>query len=68
MTFLTTESRTNMRTTVTLAGTMLAQAEALSGIPVRSAMLREALKALIQRKSVARLARIRGDAGMNSRS
>ena len=49
-----------MRTTVTLDETLLAQAQMLSGVSERSVLLREALTALIQRESAARLARLGG--------
>lgn len=49
-----------MRTTVTLDETLLAQAQMLCGVSERSALLREALTALIQRESAARLARLGG--------
>jgi Arc/MetJ family transcription regulator len=49
-----------MRTTVTLDETLLAQAQTLCGVKERSALLREALTALIQRESAVRLARLGG--------
>lgn len=49
-----------MRTTVTLDDQLLAQASQLSGLTERSALLREALRALIQRESAQRLARLGG--------
>ena len=49
-----------MRTTVTLDETLLAQAQTLCGVSERSALLREALTALIQRESASRLARLGG--------
>ncbi|BBL72472.1 type II toxin-antitoxin system VapB family antitoxin [Methylogaea oryzae] len=49
-----------MRTTVTLDDALLAQAQALSGVQERSALLREALTALIQRESARRLAQLGG--------
>lgn len=49
-----------MRTTVTLDESLLTQAQALCGVSERSALLREALTALIQRESAARLARLGG--------
>jgi Arc/MetJ family transcription regulator len=49
-----------MRTTVTLDEALLAQAQTLCGLTERSALLREALTALIQRESAARLARLGG--------
>ena len=49
-----------MRTTVTLDDTLVARAETLSGVRERGALLREALKALIERESARRLARLGG--------
>lgn len=49
-----------MRTTVTLDETLLRQAQLLSGVKERSALLRVALAALIQRESARRLARLGG--------
>ncbi|MCX7145340.1 MAG: type II toxin-antitoxin system VapB family antitoxin [Sulfuritalea sp.] len=49
-----------MRTTVTLDETLLNQAQLLSGVQERSALLKEALSALIQRESARRLARLGG--------
>lgn len=49
-----------MRTTVTLDDALLAQAQALCGVQERSALLREALTALIQRESARRLAQLAG--------
>lgn len=49
-----------MRTTVNLDDSLLSQAQFLSGLSERSALLREALNALIQRESARRLARLGG--------
>ena len=49
-----------MRTTVTLDDALLDHARRLSGLQERSALLREALAALIQRESATRLARLGG--------
>lgn len=49
-----------MRTTVNLDEALLNQAQALCGKQERSALLREALNALIQRESARRLARMGG--------
>lgn len=49
-----------MRTTVTLDDTLLAEAKELTGITERSALLRAALVALIERESARRLARLGG--------
>ena len=52
-----------MRTTVTLDDALLDRAKHLSGLQERSALLREALTALIQRESAIRLARLGGTEG-----
>ena len=49
-----------MRTTVTLDDSLLAQAQQLCGGLERSALLREALQALVQRESARRLAALGG--------
>ena len=49
-----------MRTTVTLDEGLLAQAQLLCGDLERSALLREALRALVQRESARRLAALGG--------
>lgn len=49
-----------MRTTVTLDDALLAQAQNLSGLKDRGLLLREALRALIERESARRLARLGG--------
>ncbi len=49
-----------MRTTVALDDALLANAQALTGVKEKSALLREALKALIERESARRLARLGG--------
>jgi Arc/MetJ family transcription regulator len=49
-----------MRTTVTLDEALLSQAQLLSGVHERSALLKEALGALIQRESARRLAKLGG--------
>lgn len=49
-----------MRTTVTLDETLLSRAQFLSVVKERSALLREALDALIQRESARRLALLGG--------
>ena len=54
-----TESRT-MRTTVNIDDALLAKATRLAGPMDRSAMLAEGLKALIERESAKRLARLGG--------
>lgn len=49
-----------MRTTLTLDDDLLVKAEALTGVKEKSALVREALKALIERESARRLARLGG--------
>ena len=47
-----------MRTTVNLDDALLAEARRLSGVEERTALLHEALRALIARESARRLARL----------
>ena len=49
-----------MRTTVALDDDLVAEAQSLSGLTEKPALLREALRALIQRESARRLARLGG--------
>jgi len=49
-----------MRTTLALDDDLLAKAQALTGLKEKSALVREALKALIERESAHRLARLGG--------
>lgn len=49
-----------MRTTLALDDELLAKAEALTGLKEKSALVREALKALIERESARRLAQLGG--------
>ncbi len=49
-----------MRTTVTLDDKLLNDAEEMTGIKERSALIREALTALVQREAARRLARLGG--------
>ena len=49
-----------MRITVTLDEALLKRAQLLTGVQERSALLKEALSALIQRESARRLARLGG--------
>ena len=51
-----------MRTTVALDDDLVATAQAYTGLAEKSALLREALKALIAREAAARLARLGGSA------
>jgi Arc/MetJ family transcription regulator len=49
-----------MRTTLALDDELLAKAQAFTGLQEKSALVREALKALIERESARRLARLGG--------
>ena len=49
-----------MRTTIALDDELLAKAQAFTGLHEKSALVREALKALIERESARRLARLGG--------
>ena len=49
-----------MRTTVALDDELLAKAQEYTGLREKSALLREALKALVQREAGRRLARLGG--------
>ena len=49
-----------MRTTLSLDDDLLAQAERYTGLKEKSALVREALKALIERESARRLALLGG--------
>lgn len=49
-----------MRTTIALDDDLLAKAEALTGVSEKIALVREALRALIQRESAKRLALLGG--------
>ncbi len=49
-----------MRTTLALDDALIAEAQALTGLGEKSALVREALKALIERESARRLARLGG--------
>ncbi|MCY7315602.1 MAG: type II toxin-antitoxin system VapB family antitoxin [Rubrivivax sp.] len=49
-----------MRTTINLDDDLLAEAARLAGLPDRPALVHEALKALIERESARRLARLGG--------
>lgn len=49
-----------MRTTLALDDELLARAQELSGLKEKSAVVREALKSLIERESARRLARLGG--------
>jgi Arc/MetJ family transcription regulator len=49
-----------MRTTVALDDELVAKAQAFTGVTEKSSLIREALKALIERESARRLARLGG--------
>lgn len=49
-----------MRTTLALDDDLLAEAEALTGLGEKTVLVHEALKALIERESARRLARLGG--------
>ena len=49
-----------MRTTIALDDDLVAQAQAFTGHSEKSSLVREALKALIERESARRLARLGG--------
>ncbi len=49
-----------MRTTLALDDELVAKAQALTGLSEKSALVREALKALIEHQSARRLARLGG--------
>ena len=52
--------RLPLRTTLALDDALLAKAQAITGLAEKSALVREALKALIERESARRLARLGG--------
>lgn len=49
-----------MRTTIALDDDLIAKAQAFTGLKEKSLLVREALKALIERESARRLARLGG--------
>ena len=49
-----------MRTTLNIDDQLLADAQRLTGMPEKAALLREALRALIERESARRLAKLGG--------
>ena len=52
-----------MRTTIALDDDLVAKAQAFTGLSEKSSLVREALKALIERESARRLARLGGSEG-----
>ena len=49
-----------MRTTINLDGQLLAEAQRITGMKERTALIHEGLRALIERESARRLARLGG--------
>ena len=49
-----------MRTTLNIDDQLLAEAQSMTGLAEKTALVREALKALIERESARRLARLGG--------
>lgn len=60
MILLMPDRRQEMRTTLALDDELLADAEFYTGIREKSALVREALKALVEREAARRLARLGG--------
>jgi Arc/MetJ family transcription regulator len=58
--FFVPHGRQTMRTTLALDDELVAKAQALTGVMEKSSLVREALKALIERESALRLARLGG--------
>src|ERR1700685_466572 len=54
--------RQKMRTTLALDDELVTQAQAYTGLKEKSALVREALKALVEREAARRLARLGGSA------
>jgi Arc/MetJ family transcription regulator len=52
--------KTLMRTTLNIDDKLLAEAQRLTGITEKTALVREGLKALVERESARRLARLGG--------
>ncbi len=52
-----------MRTTIALDDELVAKAQSFTGLTKKSSLVREALKALIERESARRLARLGGSEG-----
>jgi Arc/MetJ family transcription regulator len=52
-----------MRTTIALDDELVAKAQSFTGLMEKSSLVREALKALIERESARRLARLGGSEG-----
>lgn len=58
--FMPDEKGTHMRTTLALEDDLLEKAQAFTGLKEKSALVREALRALIERESARRLALLGG--------
>lgn len=58
--FVPNDGGQHMRTTLALDDELIAKAEAFTGLKEKSSLVREALKALIERESARRLARLGG--------
>jgi Arc/MetJ family transcription regulator len=58
--FVPCDGGRRMRTTLALDDELVAKAEAFTGLKEKSTLVREALKALIERESARRLARLGG--------
>jgi len=60
MLFFVQTGQARMRTTLVLDDDLLARAQAFTGVKEKTLLVREALKALIERESAKRLARLGG--------
>jgi Arc/MetJ family transcription regulator len=58
--WMSLDGDTGVRTTIALDDELVAKAQAFTGLQEKSALVREALKALIERESARRLARLGG--------
>ena len=58
--FRACQEEVDMRTTLALDDDLIAQARAYTGLDEKSALVREALKALIEREAARRLSRLGG--------
>ena len=54
------QTELGMRTTINLDDRLISEAKRLTGIPERTALIHEGLRALIERESARRLARLGG--------
>jgi Arc/MetJ family transcription regulator len=60
LSWMSQDGGTRVRTTIALDDELVAKAQAFTGLQEKSALVREALKALIERESARRLARLGG--------